>query len=302
MGFSADDLGSFTGKRVVVTGANSGIGWHAAAALARHGAQVSLACRDRAKADRAADRLRAVVPGADIVVTILDLASLASVREFAEAWSGPLDLLVNNAGVMAPPVWRPTEDGFELQFGTNHLGHFALTGLLLPALLHAPSARVVTVSSLAHRGGTSAVVEGNPLQAYTPQRAYSNSKLANLLFAQELQRRAASTTVTSTAAHPGLAATNLFLNPEGLGSSAVVRIGGRLVGPLFFASAKAGAMPTLRAASVAAPGSYSGPTWLGGTRGPAGEASMSSLATDTGLAARLWEVSEGLTGVSYSWG
>jgi NAD(P)-dependent dehydrogenase (short-subunit alcohol dehydrogenase family) len=303
MGWKRDDLGSFSGITVVVTGANSGIGWHAAAELARHGASVTLACRDEVKAARAVDRIRALVPGSDIAAARLDLASLDSVRSFSAAWAGPLNVLVNNAGVMAPPVWRSTQDGFELQFGTNHLGHFALTGLLLPHLLTAPDARVVTVSSLAHRSGGADVVAGNPAQDYRPQRAYSNSKLANLLFGLELQRQAGQrgANLTSTVAHPGLAATNLFLTREGMGANPVIRGLGRAFGRVVFQSAAAGADPTLYAVAVAEPGSYSGPTWMGETRGPAGPARISELGSDPELAGRLWQASEGLTGVSYNW-
>ena len=166
----------------MVTGANSGIGWHTAAELARHGADVTLAVRNVDKGEAAAAKMREGATGA-VRVARLDLASLASVQEFAEAWDGPLGLLVNNAGLMAPPRYQATEDGFELQFGTNHLGHFALTGRLLPALLAAPAPRVVTVSSIAHHQGRADVVEGNPAERYNPAATYGNSKLANLLFA-----------------------------------------------------------------------------------------------------------------------
>ncbi len=188
--WTLSDIPSLQGTTVVVTGANSGIGWHTAAELARHGADVTLAVRNVDKGEAAADRLRETGAGA-VRVSELDLGSLASVRKFAEGWTGPLGLLVNNAGVMTPPRWTATADGHELQFGTNHLGHFALTGLLLPHLLEAPAPRVVTVSSIAHRRGGRDVVEGNPQGRYSADKAYGNSKLANLLFAIELQRRAA---------------------------------------------------------------------------------------------------------------
>jgi NAD(P)-dependent dehydrogenase (short-subunit alcohol dehydrogenase family) len=215
-----------------------------------------------------------------------------------------LHLLVNNAGVMAPPELRRTEDGFELQFGINHLGHFALTGRLLPALLSAGSgARVVTVSSLLHRGGQPGPLRGEPAGAYSGQQAYATSKLANVLFARELQRRAeaAGALLTSTAAHPGVSQTNLMLSSDGMGAKAGPRLVRKTVGRLIFQSAAAGAEPTLYAATVAQPGSYSGPQWPGGMRGPAGPATPTKTAQDPQLAAELWDLSEQLTGVSYQW-
>ncbi|UQX87889.1 SDR family NAD(P)-dependent oxidoreductase [Jatrophihabitans telluris] len=286
----------------VVTGSSSGIGLFTAVELARSGHRVVLACRDQDRASRARDRVRALVPGAAVEARPLELGSLDSIRAFADSWDGPLDLLVNNAGVMAPRRWRATSDGFELQFGVNHLGHFALTGLLLPALLAAPAPRVVTVSSLAHRSGTAGVLFGNPESSYRPQQAYSESKLANLLFALELQRRAdeAGSVLTSTAAHPGISATNLFLTDEGLGANPVIKGLGRVFGRVVLQSAAAGARPSLLAATTAAAGSYSGPRW-GEVRGPAGAAQPSATARDEGLADQLWDLSTELTGVKYEW-
>jgi NAD(P)-dependent dehydrogenase (short-subunit alcohol dehydrogenase family) len=297
---------SLAGRTAVVTGANSGIGWHTAAELARHGARVTLAVRTTAKGESAAARIREAVPHADVDVARLDLGSLTSVQEFAGAWRGPLTLLVNNAGVMTPPRYRQTSDGFELQFGTNHLGHFALTGRLLPALLDAPHARVVTVSSVGHRMGSASVLEagrGRSGHGYKASAAYGGSKLANLLFALELQRRAslAGVDLTSTAAHPGVSATNLVTSDQGLGSIPGVT----LVAPLFLRlvlqSAAAGAEPTLYAATVAAPGSYTGPQRMRESRGPVGPARLSPLARDETLARKLWALSEDLTGVRYDW-
>ena len=204
---------------------------------------------------------------------------------------------------MMPRSWRATEDGFELQFGTNHLGHFALTGRLLPALLAAPSPRVVTVASLAHRQGNADLLQGNPQAHYQPQRAYGNSKLANLLFGAELQRRAErhAPRLTSTVAHPGVTATNLFTSPDGMGTSRVVRAIGPVAMKVLLQSASAGANPTLYAATEAAPGSYTGPSWLGEMRGPVGPARRSALGRDEALAAVLWERSEELTGVRFAW-
>ena len=233
----------------------------------------------------------------------LDLSSLASVQEFAEAWDGPLGLLVNNAGLMAPPRYQQTSDGFELQFGTNHLGHFALTGRLLPALLAAPAARVVTVSSVAHHQGRADVVDANPAERYNPSSSYGNSKLANVLFALELQRRAslAGVALTSTAAHPGVASTNLVTSEQGLGSIPGVKQVAPLFLKLMFQSPKAGANPTLYAATAATPGSYTGPQTLRESRGKPGPARLSRWARDESLAGKLWGVSEDLTGVRYDW-
>jgi NAD(P)-dependent dehydrogenase (short-subunit alcohol dehydrogenase family) len=296
-----DDLRPWVAKSAVVTGANSGIGWHTASALAQSGTSVTLACRDLAKAEPAADRIRALSPGADVRVSRLDLASLASVNDFAAGWTGPLDLLVNNAGVMAPPRWRSTQDGFEVQFGTNHLGHFALTGRLLPALLAAERPRVVTVASLAHHRGTAGVLLGNPSEGYRAMQAYSESKLANLLFALELQRRATEhgSALISAAAHPGVTATNLFLSRDGLGANPLIRGLGTVFGRLVLQPAESGARPSLYAAATAGPGSYTGPRWLGESRGPVGAAQISRIAAAPELAAQLWDLSEELTGVRY---
>jgi NAD(P)-dependent dehydrogenase (short-subunit alcohol dehydrogenase family) len=287
----------------VVTGGNSGIGWYTVRGLAAGEARVVLACRDVAKGQRAAERVRSGVAGAEIDVAELDLASMASVRKFADAWTGRLDLLVNNAGVMAPPRPATTEDGFELQFGTNHLGHFALTGLLLPALLEAPRARVVTVASIAHHGGTSDVLHGNAGRGYHPQHAYANSKLANLLFALELQRTATARglALTSVAAHPGICATGLVGDRQGMGARPLTRTVGPMLVKVFTQSAAAGARPTLYAATQAEPGSYTGPQRFGETRGRIGPARLSSCAQDERLARRLWQVSEELTGLRYPW-
>jgi NAD(P)-dependent dehydrogenase (short-subunit alcohol dehydrogenase family) len=298
-GFTAQDLPDLTGKRIVVTGANSGIGLHAARALADHGAEVVLACRNTDSGREAAAKMPGVT-----TVEELDLASQKSVHAFADRLEGPLDLLVNNAGVMTPPQYRQTEDGHELQFGTNHLGHFALTGLLLPALLAAPDPRVVTVASIAHHRGDESVLEGNPGTTYEPSRAYGNSKLANLLFAHELHRRAgaAGSTLVSTACHPGVSATNLVGSPDGMGSNVVIRTLSPYFMPVIFQSSSAGANPTLFAATYAEPDSYVGPTWLLESRGRLGHAKQSRHARNEDLARRLWELSEEKTGVTFHFG
>ena len=303
MAWTPDQLPSLAGTTAVVTGANSGIGWHTAAALARKGARVTLACRNAGSAATAAQRIRATVPDAEVEVRPLDLSSLASVGEFAAAWEGPLDLLVNNAGVMTPSSWQGTAEGFELQFGTNHLGHFALTAGLLPALTAASRPRVVTVSSIRHHVGDETVLEGNPAATYRPTPAYGNSKLANLLFGRELQRRAQAHAphLTSTMAHPGVSATGLVTDKQGMGANPVVRALAPAALRLAVQSAAAGANPSLYAATEAEPGSYTGPQRLGETRGPIGPARLSEHARDDALAARLWERSEELTGVSYGW-
>ena len=301
--WSPSDVPSLTGTTAVVTGANSGIGWHTAAELARHGADVTLAVRNLEKGEAAAERMREGAAGT-LRVAPLDLGSLRSVQEFAEAWEGPLGLLVNNAGLMTPPRYRQTEDGHELQFGTNHLGHFALTGRLLPALLAAPESRVVTVSSIAHHQGRADVVEGNPADRYRPTPAYGNSKLANLLFAFELQRRAslAGVALTSTAAHPGVASTGLVTSEQGLGSIPGIKQVAPVFLKLVFQSPEAGALPTLYAATDATPGSYTGPQSLRESRGKPGPARTSRLARDEPRAAKHWSVSEDLTGVRFDFG
>jgi NAD(P)-dependent dehydrogenase (short-subunit alcohol dehydrogenase family) len=294
-------LPDLSGRTAVVTGGNSGIGFYTADALAARGATVVLACRDLVRAERAVAKIAAKRHG-DVRATGLDLASMTSVRTFAQSWTGPVDLLVNNAGVMAPPDPRRTADGFELQFGTNHLGHFVLTGLLLPALLASTSARVVTVASIAHHGGTADVLDGNA-GSYEPRQAYANSKLANLLFAIELERqvRARQLPLISVAAHPGVAATGLFTDAEGMGANRVVRVVAPAVLRMFTQSARAGSHGVLFAATQAAPGSYTGPQRFSETRGRLGPAKRSEAAQDEKLALRLWHVSEELTGFQYPW-
>jgi NAD(P)-dependent dehydrogenase (short-subunit alcohol dehydrogenase family) len=291
-------MADLSGRTAIVTGGNSGIGFETAKQLVAHGAEVVLACRNEQTAAQAARKI-----GAGASVAALDLASMASVRDFAGDWHRPLHLLVNNAGVMAPRKRASTEDGFELQFGTNHLGHFVLTGLLLPALIASGAGRVVTVASITHHGGTEAVLDANAGAGYNGSRAYSNSKLANLLFAAELHREltARELPVTSTAAHPGVAATGLVRDRQGLGANAFLRIVGPAFLTVFTQSSAAGARPTLYAATAAEPGSYTGPTWLRETRGPIGPARRSEPAQDEKLARRLWHVSEELTGLRYDW-
>ena len=285
--WTAADMPPQDGRTFVITGANSGIGLMAARALGGAGAHVVLAVRDEAKGRTAA------IPG-DSEVRHLDLADLASVRAFAEAWDGPLDVLINNAGVMAVPQ-RRTKDGFELQIGTNHLGHFALTNLLLPHVAD----RVVTVASDAHRGGKIDLDDLNwQHRRYWRWAAYAQSKLANLLFTAELQQRlaAAGSDVRATAAHPGYAATNLQSRTENLVQNAVMAIGNRL----FAQSDEMGSLPTLYAATMDIPGnSYVGPDGFREQRGHPKLVGRSGAAADEETARRLWELSERLTGVSF---
>jgi NAD(P)-dependent dehydrogenase (short-subunit alcohol dehydrogenase family) len=281
-----------TGRNVIVTGANSGIGRAAASALAGAGAHVTLAVRNTDKGQEAA----AGLPG-QTEVRQLDLASLASVREFAAAWDRELDLLINNAGVMAPPLGR-TADGFELQFGTNHLGHFALTNLLLEHV----SGRVVTVSSGAHRMGGIDFDDLNwERKRYSAWRAYGQSKLANLLFTSELQRRLsdAGSTVPATAAHPGYAATNLQFHSGRRALDLLSMLGNRVIAQ----DEAAGALPTLYAAVAdVPPNSFAGPDGFMEMRGKPKLVGRSKAARDTDAARRLWDASEELTGVRFTLG
>jgi NAD(P)-dependent dehydrogenase (short-subunit alcohol dehydrogenase family) len=220
MGWKPAEIGDLSGQTAIVTGANSGIGMVEARTLAKHGVHVILAVRNIE-----AGRVAAASIAGSTQVEVLDLASMESVRGFAARVEGPVDLLVNNAGMMSPPNRRTTVDGFEVHFATNHLGHFALTGLLLPALLAAPSPRVTTAASIAHQHGDEQVLAGNPADGYDPTKSYEQSKLANLLFALELHRRATApgSHLTSTAAHPGVTVTNLVASRDGMGARWVVR-------------------------------------------------------------------------------
>jgi len=286
------EIPDMTGRSVIVTGANSGIGRSAASALAGAGARVVLAVRDTTKGQDAA----ATMPG-ETEVRPLNLASLTSIREFAEGWDGDLDLLINNAGVMAPPLTRTT-DGFELQFGTNHLGHFALTNLLLDHV----TGRVVTVSSTGHRIGSIDFDDLNwERKPYKAWRAYGQSKLANLLFTAELQRRltAAGSEVQANAAHPGYAATNLQFHSGRRVLDLVSIVGNRLLAQ----DADGGALPTLYAAVGDIPGnSFAGPGGFMEQRGAPKLVERSDAAQDAAVARRLWGVSEELTGVRFPLG
>jgi NAD(P)-dependent dehydrogenase (short-subunit alcohol dehydrogenase family) len=289
MNWTANDLPDLEGKTFIITGANSGIGLAAARELARKGARVVLAVRDEQRGRQAAATI-----GGTTEVRRLDLADLASVRAFADAWHGDLDVLINNAGVMALPKSK-TKDGFELQIGTNHLGHFALSNLLLPHVTD----RVVTVSSGAHRMGSIRLDDLNWEHGrYTRWRAYGQAKLANLLFTSELQRRlaAAGSELRATAAHPGYAATNLQSHTGSRLQNGLMAIGNRI----FAQSDEMGALPTLYAATQDIPGnSYVGPDGRGEQRGHPTLVGRSKAALDDDTARRLWDLSEQLTGVTF---
>jgi NAD(P)-dependent dehydrogenase (short-subunit alcohol dehydrogenase family) len=300
--WTAADVPDQTGRTVVVTGANSGIGLEAASVLAGRGARVVLACRDLGKARGALEAIRAEHRDARLELAKLDLASLASVREFAKAFAdahATLDVLLANAGVMAVPR-RTTADGFELQLGTNHLGHFALTALLLPQLLAAPAARIVVVSSGAHRAGRIRFDDLQGARRYGRWTAYAQSKLANLLFAFELERRlrAAGARAIAVACHPGYAATNLqFAGPRMAGSRLAERWWA-LSNRLLAQDARMGALPLLYAATApdVRGGEYFGPGGFAEQRGYPARARPSPRALDLATAARLWESSAALTG------
>ncbi|MGQ0777682.1 MAG: oxidoreductase [Pseudonocardiales bacterium] len=300
--WSVADIPDQTGRTVLVTGANSGLGLQTATVLASRGATVLVACRDRERGQAALARLRSLASGADATLVHLDLADLSSVRKAAEEvrarTEDRLDVLVNNAGVMATPP-RRTVDGFELQIGTNHLGHAALTWLLAPALT--PAARVITVSSLAHRGGGLDIDDLNfERRRYSPTTAYCASKLANLLFTFELDRRAlaAGRDLLAVAAHPGLTDTELVANTVAMRSrllAPVLKWGNKLVTQ----GVAGGTLPQLYAATAAdvRSGQYYGPTSIRETRGAPGLAVVSPAARDEDMAALLWERTAELTGV-----
>lgn len=304
--WTAADIPDQTGTTVVITGANSGLGLRSAEALAAKGARVLLACRNAAKAATALATVQAKATGPEPEVVALDLSSLASVAECADELASALDhldVLMNNAGIMAVPKGT-TADGFESQLGTNHLGHFALTGRVLPLLLAAPEPRVVSVSSNAHKFGR---MDFDDLffehSRYSRWRAYGQSKLANLLFTSELQRRAveARTALTAVAAHPGYAATNLTSGPA-LGAALLkplLALGDKLVGQ----PDHMGALPQLYAATMpdVLADDYWGPDAFREQRGHPTRVGRTARALDTEAAARLWARSEELTGVTYPW-
>jgi NAD(P)-dependent dehydrogenase (short-subunit alcohol dehydrogenase family) len=305
--WNLDQVPDLSGRVMIVTGANSGIGYEAALALAKRKADVILACRNQDKANAAADRIRDEAPAARLELIPLDLSDLSSVRAFADSFRerySRLNVLINNAGVMAIPK-RPTVDGFEMQFGTNHLGHFALTGWLLDLLLATRASRVVNVSSNAHVFGKIRFHDLQWEKSYQTWAAYGQSKLANLLFTHELDRKfkEAGSDAISVGCHPGWAATQLQeTGPKMTGSKLMERLTG-LGNRLFAQDAAAGALPTLFAAVEALRGNeYVGPTRFMGQRGSPEVIEPRSKARDPETAKRLWDESERLTGVRYAFG
>jgi NAD(P)-dependent dehydrogenase (short-subunit alcohol dehydrogenase family) len=295
-----NDIPDQHGRTALITGANSGIGLEAARTLSHAGARVVMASRNTEKGEAAAAEIRASNPGAELEVRKLDLSSLDSVRAFAEGFEEDrIDLLINNAGVMVPPYTK-TADGFELQLATNHLGHFALTGLLLDKLLATPHARVVTVSSTAHKMGKIKFDDLQRERSYSRWPAYGQSKLANLLFTLELDRRlkAAGADVLSVAAHPGYSATNLQFAAT---PSRIERLGSVVLNRVVAQSAEQGALPTLYAATADIPGgSFAGPDGFQEMRGKPKVVTPTRAARDPETALRLWDVSEQLTGVHFA--
>jgi NAD(P)-dependent dehydrogenase (short-subunit alcohol dehydrogenase family) len=295
------EIPSQVGRTAVVTGATGGLGYETALALAKAGSEVILTGRDDQKGRSALEKIRREVTGVRATYERLDLASLASVVDFAQRMHArhSLDLLINNAGVMALPRRQTTADGFEMQFGTNHLGHFALTARLMPLLRRASGPRVVSVSSLAHRTGSIDFDDLQGARVYSPWKAYGQSKLACLMFALELQRRsdAAGWNLLSNAAHPGFARTNLFAS----GPGGLVSLATGFAAPFFGHSAADGARPILFAATSpeARPGAYYGPGGFSELRGAPAPALIMPQAHDAAMAARLWEVSEKLAGTSF---
>jgi NAD(P)-dependent dehydrogenase (short-subunit alcohol dehydrogenase family) len=301
--WTSSDIPPQNGRAAVITG-TGGLGYEDALALARAGGTIILAGRDPRKGADAVDRIRSEVPSAMIRFERLDLASLASVTAFTERLGkqqDSLDLLINNAGVMVPPQRQATADGFELQFGTNYLGHFALTANLLPLLRKGRDARVISLSSVAAPAGAIDFDDLNAERSYKPMPVYSQSKLACLMFAFELQRRSegGGWGVTSIAAHPGVSRTDLLHNGPGRWSAHGLA---RSLLPFLFQPAAQGALPTLFAATSgeAKGGGYYGPDRMGETRGHPTEAKIPAQALDEAVAARLWDVSEALTSVRFA--
>jgi NAD(P)-dependent dehydrogenase (short-subunit alcohol dehydrogenase family) len=302
-GWKLADMPSLDGRIAVVTGANSGLGLVTVRHLASAGAHVVMACRNAERAAAALEQVRTLEPSASVEVRALDLGDLSSVRRFADEWSGPLHLLVNNAGLMAIP-YQQTVDGFEMQLGTNHLGHFALTGRLMPALLDAPKPRVVTLSSEAHRIGHIRFDDLQSERRYQKWRAYGQSKLANLLFARQLSRRAslAGQDLLSVAVHPGYASTNLQAAGPKMAGSKLGEFGMRVGNALLGQSDVNGAVPTLYGATAAGlrGAEYLGPDGLFAMRGDGAKVQTpAKTALDDDVARRLWDVSQELTGVSF---
>jgi NAD(P)-dependent dehydrogenase (short-subunit alcohol dehydrogenase family) len=303
-GWTVADIPGQRGRSIIVTGGTEGLGFETALALARAGGDVILASRNADKGADAVHKIRTEVSDAAVRFERLDLGNLSSINAFSERIASErprLDLLINNAGIMTPPKRVTTADGFELQFGANHLGPFALTGRLLPLLRQAPGSRVVDLTSVAHRGGAINFDDLQSERSYNAMRAYSQSKLAMLMFAFEFERRskAGGWGVSAIAAHPGVSRTNLI--PNGAGSGSMMGIVRRIFGRMLFQPAAQGALPTLFAATApeASAGGFYGPNRMRETRGNVAPAKADPAALDSDVASRLWLVSEQLTGVTY---
>jgi NAD(P)-dependent dehydrogenase (short-subunit alcohol dehydrogenase family) len=301
--WTAEDIPSQSGQVAIVTGASSGIGAAAAEDLAAKGAEVVLAVRNQARGDIVRARILGKHPGANVSISLLDLADIASIRAFAErtkATQPKIDILLNNAGLGMQAARAVTKDGFERQLGTNHLGHFALTGLLVPALLRAPAPRVVTIASIAHKRGQIDFANLQGERAYAGMKIYAQSKLANLMFALELdaRARAASSKLASLGAHPGIAATGFL---AAIGQPAYLEAVGNLVLKLFGQDSSHGALPGLYAATMpdARGGQYWGPDGFAELRGAPALAKIAPQAKNIETRQRLWTISEELTGVSF---
>lgn len=298
---NTNNLPNQKGRIIIVTGANSGLGFETTLALAKKGAKVIMACRSFPKANIAKEKIQQQVPNADLEVIEIDLSSLKSVRKFAKDYQAKyetLDVLINNAGVMAPP-YSKTEDGFELQLGANYLGHFLLTGLLLETIVKTPQSRVVTLSSLVHKDGKINFDDLQSEKKYDAMKAYAQSKLACLIFSYELQRRLEKAEIhqtISTASHPGIADTELSRNMPKI----IYYLAKYTIAPFFTHAPSEGAKPTILAAiGEAKGGDYFGPTGLREMKGKAGKATSADLSKDVAVAKQLWEISEKLVDFKY---
>ena len=300
--WSAEDIDNLDGKRVIVTGGASGIGFEAARVLAQKGADVILAVRNMEKGERAISRISAEYPAAKVSIMHLDLGSLKSIKDFANEFLAKyktLDILINNAGVMIPP-YKKTSDGFELQFGTNHLGHFALTGQLLPVIMATPGSRIVVVSSIASRGAEIMFDNLDGSKGYSRMKFYRQSKFANLLFGVELNnmlKKSGSGTIC-VVCHPGISATNLMSRGSGKESGSIMKF----LFNSYAQPAEKGALPTLYAASNKSlkGGEYIGPDGKGNHRGNPAVSSEVNVLFKSSVAEKLWKVSENLTGTIYA--
>lgn len=304
--WTSENIPDQSGRIIVITGANAGLGYESALALARKGAHVVMAVRNLQKGQAASDQIKQAAPNAQVDLMQLNLGSLQSVRDFAAAFKQrhqPLHVLMNNAGIMAPP-YRKTEDGFELQWGVNHLGHFALTGLLLDVLLATPGSRIVTVSSSAHRIGNLNFDDLNYEKGYNNWRSYGQSKFANAVFTQELQRRlsAAGAKTIALVSDPGYSRTNLQSAQEDVNRSAVMNAVLKIVTPFMSQSAAEGAWTQLYPATMpdVAGGAFYLPGGMFGAKGHPTEGKLVKRAYDPDLGQRLWAISEQMTGVTYS--